>query len=571
MSRMPVSGKTLTCCGIALALLVVGASAVVADCTPVKNQKPIIFGDYYINGLGDANGCLVDRGPGGLVPTADPIYLYGNFPTDANPPLGFGNAQGSQKVLGVGTNTGSTLQIVVMPTLAPPLQNPVTVWAQIPGQPSMTSIGTYTYEDVWQGCAERNPTTYSRYFTVENNCTDTVVMQMVPPAVPEQWTWWQDKYGQGTNKDLFTLTTGASHNFDVPDCGAPSGNFRFYTGCTGSGIDNCKVGSPSGDLAGVNTLFEPTFGCEPSIHSQAPGHCAVNASATKTPGCSSATPSKCPALASPDNFDISAVDGYDFPMKIDVIHGSGCNRTSTDASMLDLASCPHENQNTLYSGVSSQENIFKQGLSLLTTTAGGDYRACVAPKLWFDTTTLGDPVNPTQTPCDDESAMCWYGCGGPCTDKTDPSCGGIPCKAGPTATHNGTKAINNTNWVTQLYAMGYRGYTWAYGDGIGLQQCDWGAQIKVTLCPNGGVPYDSSVKWAYSGGACSVSNGGSYDSLFDCQKANMKFSCDGSGMCTVDTGGSGTSYSDCVASLSLDCKDVPYGGTTVRNCDSTCG
>lgn len=60
----------------------------------------------------------------------------------------------------------------------------------------------------------------------------------------------------------------AAKIFAIPDQGAPNGNFRFFMGCP-SLSDNsnpfdesgCVVGSIAGDLAAVNTLFEPTFGC----------------------------------------------------------------------------------------------------------------------------------------------------------------------------------------------------------------------------------------------------------------------------------------------------------------------
>jgi len=44
-----------------------------------------------------------------------------------------------------------------------------------------------------------------------------------------------------------------------------------------------------------------------------------------------------------------------------------------------------------------------------------------------------------------------------------------PSGSGPQQTvgpkGDGTYAIQNTNWAQQLFALGYGGYTWQYGDG----------------------------------------------------------------------------------------------------------
>jgi len=84
---------------------------------------------------------------------------------------------------------------------------------------------------------------------------------------------------------------------------------------------------------------------------------------------------------------------------------------------------------------------------------------------------------------------------------------------------NGTFSIDQTNWVTKLFDVGYRGYTWAYGDGVGDQGCNWGAQITVTLCPRGGVPYRPDQRWAAVGGKCLATDEGPHASLFDCQNS----------------------------------------------------
>jgi len=75
----------------------------------------------------------------------------------------------------------------------------------------------------------------------------------------------------------------------------------------------CMLGAAAGDLAGINSLFEPTFGCDPTLPAS---ECAFNpaAGAPDWPQCQSdPNIAHCPPIAPSDNFDISAVDGYTMP------------------------------------------------------------------------------------------------------------------------------------------------------------------------------------------------------------------------------------------------------------------
>lgn len=361
---------------------------------------------------------------------------------------------------------------------------------------------------------------FTQRLTLINSCGDDVWMIETPPgsrpAVQAQWDWWKTAYGE-----KLKIAKGATASYCVPDKGAPGGNFRFYTGCDAQG-NNCIIGAPIGDLAGINTLFEPTFGCKPGLGA---GQCAFNPAAPADACRNNPGADTCPALESADNFDISAVDGYTLPMRLDV-QGNGCNRPSTDASMLDLASCPQETAATLHSTNAAQQAVIQGGIDLVTKTADGKLRACSSPCKWFTATGLGTPPNPVLTPpvngCPLDSS-CFYCCGGQSTcpnDSTCPACGGAQCKIGPRL--DGSYAIDKTAWVTRLSGMGYEGYTWAYGDGEGDQACNWGARITLTLCPRGGVPYRAEQKWAASGGKCLASDAGQHASLADCQRSMPK-------------------------------------------------
>jgi len=92
----------------------------------------------------------------------------------------------------------------------------------------------------------------------------------------------------------------------------------------------------------------------------------------------------------------------------------------------------------------------------------------------------------------------------------------------------------------QLYALGFKGYTWQFDDGVGLLNCQSTAVIgdpsqytayTITVCPKGGSTDPSQpAKWMFSlkTRTCAVSSGSGteYPSLAECQQANMRFACD---------------------------------------------
>ena len=376
-----------------------------------------------------------------------------------------------------------------------------------------------------------------------------------------------------TGQKAFKILKKAQQGLCVPDKGAPSGNFRFAMGCPSLTDDSdpfnttegCIIGSAFGDAAGINTLFEPSFGCIPPLTGK---QCAFNASsdAAQYPSCpGDPTSDNCGPLTAADFFDISAVDGYTFPMRVDSM-GSQCSAPSKDASMLDLASCPTETKHTIYSAEPPQQAVIETarpghpdgGISLLTQTEDETYlQSCTAPYKWFASRDLGSPKNsdiPREKPEDTfipqrtakcEAGACnsvsFYGAAGcdnaSCTVAECLACpggSGPQQKVGPT--RNGELAIQNTNFVQQVRALGYTGYTWQYDDGIGGQTCDAGAQMTVTLCPSGSSPkpYLKNQLWTFSTSTGTCSTDGTtgapdevntFGSLFACQKANMKYTC----------------------------------------------
>jgi len=408
------------------------------------------------------------------------------------------------------------------------------------------------------------------------------ILTLEPPGVPSgtdvTWPIWYYN-----DQNAFEIRAGATQGLCVPKTGAPGGNFRFFMGCPGLGTDDrgpfhppmriasgvipgfvsCVIGSPFGDAAAVNTLFEPSFGCVPGTSS-----CAFNPGDGSGACQSNPSAATCGPISGTDFYDLSVVDGYTLPMKLEakVDPPGECDRINPgdpvkqmsvkDAFMLDLASCPTESNQTIIGtkedGTPDQD-IQAQidgGISLLTQDARY-FKSCAAPHLWFSSNSeLGTPRNKrrTATACgpDECNSVAYYAAKG-CQGSPNPPGGQNPgdfahCpqgsgpqqKVGPKG--DGTFAIQNTNFVQQLRALGYPGYTWQYDDGIGTQTCTSGATVKVTLCPDGGPnkPYLKSPLWKFSdtdgkcftdGSAGTPDGNTTFGSLFACQKARMRYTC----------------------------------------------
>ena len=250
-------------------------------------------------------------------------------------------------------------------------------------------------------------------------------------------------------------------------------------------------------MAGINTWFEQSFGCEfnkDNKKGQISG-CAFNPAANvhdfpNYPNClSDPTKKNCPSIGGTDYLDVSTVDGYTIPMFLEVKSTTNCNRTTTDASMLDMASCPSDGKLTLYSNNEDQKRLIEKegGISWLTKEdkGGKQYlQGCVSPCQWFSITGIGNPVNiaPTPPPTVPPWIAANYYCCQGTSGGSGPQEGASQCVQGPS---DGTTVypITLTNYVKSLKAVGYKGYTWQYDDLAGTMTCDWGTQINLTLVP----------------------------------------------------------------------------------------
>lgn len=431
---------------------------------------------------------------------------------------------------------------------------------------------------------------------VVNNCDDNAVA-LFKVTGNDQWNFLIRQGGQVIYTDYvnsagdefirFNLgargAANAQKTFLIPDIGACSGNLSFQIGCSpntdaANPWYQCQIGDvPGTDLFGANFLFEPTFGCSQAVTNRDPNLCQINL----------AKPSE--RLTTTDYLDISAVDAYTVPFKWEVTNPTAynCSQAAIDANMLDLASCPSENNATMTMTSGDQATYAStyaiintaSGFSLLTSDVTGATgtinKACVSPGKWLTTTQLGNPVNPTIVAQSSgtsfpASTSDWYSSNSTCGEAltsascTCPGCGGVQTYQGiPT---NYTLSTPLTNYVTRLKEIGYlAGYTWAYDDASGLITCNQGAVSTLTLCPNGGKPYSQSQTWWYDSTSqtCKVVNsntpGGAtqYNSIFQCQQTAIgKYSIVSEALtsqngltatvyyCTIDPSGTYT-YSAC--------------------------
>lgn len=451
--------------------------------------------------------------------------------------------------------------------------------------------------------AQTCPAGFSPRLIMANSCGEDAWMVEIPPgskaAVQNQWKWFSDAsdktstLANGGVVGAKLLKAGDRQTICVPDKGAPGGNFRFFMGCPGGNSDpfnlsGCTLGAFAGDRAAVNTLFEPTFGCKPSLSGQG---CAFNPSDPAQACQNDPNSANCAAIASVDNFDISTVDGFTIPLRVDAqpLSGQSCNRLSTDAGMLDLASCPREDSKTVYSDNATQQGLINNGIKLLTSDGGsGALQACSAPYKWMQLRTVGDPPNPEPSPGECSTldntfnSSCFYsgaGCDPSDPAKRCPVGSGTQQKVGPTG--DGKLAIQNTNWVQDLYGLGYNGYTWQYGDQVGDQACGWGSTITVTLCPKGGVPSRAGQVWTFSAATGSCTTEGAlaqadgqttFASLAECQQAKSRYLCDDQSQTApypftaalwradpqATISGAGFTYAEVQAKQRLVCKTAPY-------------
>ena len=149
------------------------------------------------------------------------------------------------------------------------------------------------------------------------------------------------------------LEAGATHDFDIPEEGLPSTRFWAKWGCDAKGM-NCLIGEsggpgescgPTGCAPPIDSKFEATFGCMPN--SKTP--CAHNPSDPTQP------------IGPIDWWDVSQVDGWTLPYKVDIVGNCPQSPQQIDCSRLSLDSCPKSEDLGLPSGAETLKLLSPDG------------------------------------------------------------------------------------------------------------------------------------------------------------------------------------------------------------------
>ena len=242
------------------------------------------------------------------------------------------------------------------------------------------------------------------------------------------------------------LAGGASHDFDIPDEGLAATRFWPKWGCDASGAE-CKIGGSGGPgqsciakgcAPPVDSKFEASFGC---VLSDAAG-CASNPS----------DPTQ--KLGPVDWWDVSQVDGWTLPYKVEV-HGACDGPKLIDCSSLSLSSCPkHEDLGS----------VGTHSLQVVDPTDATQVVGCYSPcaKLTYSNWDQGYSFTPEQPAAQD------YCC-------PTPPISAAECSKGP---------VIATEYVRAVHKLCPSVYAYAYDDGVGLAQCPGGTKYEVTFyCP----------------------------------------------------------------------------------------
>lgn len=295
--------------------------------------------------------------------------------------------------------------------------------------------------------------------------------------------WVEGRYGgsggpiPGQSVTATRALPGSFVDYVIPDTGLSGTRFWAKYGCDANGR-NCEIGDqmqywpnpPGGCPTGgctppIDSLFEATWGCKPGA------------------GCNAQNPTTW--------FDTSQVDGWTIPYKLTPLgdtskcdcDGPKCGFKGVDASTLDLARCP-SNEDLTAGGNFSSVNFNGKTVSLKSV----DLRViddqkrvigCMSPckKLnWSPPYGLGQS--------EDKGAAMWMCCPTPTPNNCKPSNGCVlpdVCRAGP---------IEQTKFVDAVHTMAPGVYSYSYDDGVGLHACPAGI-VKYTMefCPAGSSTY----------------------------------------------------------------------------------
>lgn len=217
---------------------------------------------------------------------------------------------------------------------------------------------------------------------------------------------------------IVKLPPGKSYGYKVPTEGW-SGRFWPKTGCDSLG-QSCTTGQAIPPC--------PRDGCEPPADTKVEFFFGAQGS------------------NKPPYYDISLVDGYSLPVKIEPEGNSSTSCAPTTCS-LDLSSCP---QNEI------------SNIGDLQVVRGSDVVQCLSPcKKWTWPKPLGKGQNEKVEP--GLSVCC-----------PNPPVSPEACRTG---------IVEQTKYVKNVHETCPTAYSYAFDDDHGLHTCDIGTRFDVTFCP----------------------------------------------------------------------------------------
>mmetsp|Transcript_42831 Transcript_42831/g.136103 ORF Transcript_42831/g.136103 Transcript_42831/m.136103 type:complete len:393 (+) Transcript_42831:82-1260(+) len=265
--------------------------------------------------------------------------------------------------------------------------------------------------------------------------------------------------GVGPGQQNVKIEPMASHSFSEAETDGLAGS-RYWAkmGCDEQG-NHCKLGGSGGPTQAcviggsdysqcappIDTKFEATWG-------------------RKGAPCNPAAPSE---MAGCDFVDISLVDGWTLPFKLEVLSGVCTGKaeqhvSSLDCSGLTVDKCPKDEN--LGAG---HETVNMVAISPHSGKPSGCYGPCL--KLIDD---KWDNVMARGRKRDDPGVVP-YCC-------TTPPMDSHSCNAGP---------IGSTKYVQSVHDLCPGVYGFAYDDGMGLMRCTYGHYKMTFFCPGGeGAP-----------------------------------------------------------------------------------
>jgi len=259
----------------------------------------------------------------------------------------------------------------------------------------------------WRYCYETSDCREGgRSLSVNNNCPSPV------------WVASTSNHGSSPLPDgLVKLDGGQSHTFNIPPEGW-AGRLWPKTGCDGSGY-NCAIGDSVPPC--------PEGGCQPPAE-------------TKVEFLWPA------AGAGSSWYDISLVDGYSLPVRIDPLGGVGGSCVTTTCAV-SLETCPAGEID---------------GIGDLRVIRNGQTVACLSPcKRWNFPAPYGLGRDEHQDP-------------GVMFCCPTPPISSQQCSSGP---------VINTQYVQLVRKNCPSAYSYAYDDFAGLHTCSGDTSFVVTLCP----------------------------------------------------------------------------------------